>query len=61
MSSLEGSESVFLHVPVLPGCEGLVAVWLLLLCTSGLFCCVLWPDDLRDAQTPERKSEDRAE
>lgn len=50
-----------LCVPVLPGCKGLVVIWFLLLRSSGLFCFILRPDDLRDAQTSERKSEDFSE
>lgn len=52
---------VFLCVPVLPESEGLVAVWLLLLCTSGAFGLFLLSDDQQDAETPEGKSEGRAE
>lgn len=51
----------FLCVPVLPGCQGLVAVWLLLLPTAGIFGHVLQPDDHQDAQTPERESEELTE
>lgn len=52
---------MFLRVPVLPGREGLVAVWLLLLRTSGVFGLFLLSDDQQDAETPEGKSEGRAE
>lgn len=52
---------MFLGTPVLPGREGLVAVWLLLLRTSGVFGHFLRPDDQQDAQTPERKYEGFAE
>lgn len=52
---------VFLCVPVLPGCKGLVAIWLLLLRTCGIFGHFLRPDDQQDAQTPERESEDFTE
>ena len=52
---------VFLFGPVLPGSEGLVVVWFLLLRPSHLFRGFLRPDDLRDAPTPERKSESLTE
>lgn len=52
---------VFLCVPVLPGGEGLVALWLLLLRPSVVFGLFLLSDDLQDAETPERKSEGRPE
>lgn len=38
--------------------QGLVALWLLFLRPSCLLSCLLWPDDLRNASTPERKPED---
>lgn len=46
---------------VLPRCKGLVAVWLLLLRPSGVLRRLLRPDDVRDAATPEGKSEDLPE
>lgn len=44
---------------VLQGCEGLVDVWLLLLCTAGVHGRVLHTDDMWDAQPQERQPSDR--
>lgn len=43
---------------VLQRSKGLVAVWLLLLCTTDLHRYLLHPDDLRDAQPQERQPSD---
>lgn len=55
------ADLTFVHVSVLPGCKGLVAVRVLFLRSSGLFCRLLWHDDLQDAAARERESEDGAE
>lgn len=44
---------------VLQGGKGLVAVWLLFLCPTGLHGRLLHSDDLRDAQQQERQPSDR--
>lgn len=45
---------LFSHA-VLHTSEGLVAVWFLLLCATGVHSCVLHSDDMRDAQPQERQ------
>lgn len=58
-TSLEENPQLFEFVcVVLQGCEGLVAVWLLLLRSTHLHRHLLHADDHRDAQPQERQPAD---